>query len=49
MNHITTKKMYKQPQTETMPVEPANILCVSGEDRVIVDSLHPIDFYQKVY
>lgn len=48
MNHITTKKMYKHPKTETLPVEPVEILCVSGDGRVGVETVHPIDFYHKV-
>lgn len=48
MNHIKTKKMYKKPETEAMPVEPANILCISGDGRTAVNAVHPIDFYLKV-
>ena len=42
------KKMYKHPQTETLSVGPVEILCVSGDGRVSVDAVHPINFYHKV-
>lgn len=48
MNRKITKKMYKKPEIETTPVEPANILCVSGDGRVGVESHTPMDSY-KVY
>lgn len=28
------KKMYKQPETETLPMQTAGVLCVSGDGRV---------------
>lgn len=28
------KKMYKQPETETLPMQTAGVLCASGESRV---------------
>ena len=36
------KKMYKQPQTEAMQVEPACIICVSQDGRVGVNTT-PLD------
>ena len=32
------KKMYSKPQTETMPMKAASVLCASGEPHISVDN-----------
>ena len=34
----TTKKMYKEPKIETMPMLPASVICVSADGRTGVNS-----------